>query len=74
MLWLAFVEDPDAAEEDRRRQRNRIHLHLFVPYDQAQARIDAAVSAGGRIVTDKLPGRWTLADPEGNELDIVTPS
>lgn len=71
---VIMFQQMDAAEEDRRRQRNRIHLDLFVPYDQAQARIDAAVSAGGRIVPDKLSGRCTLADPEGNEVDIVTPS
>jgi predicted enzyme related to lactoylglutathione lyase len=71
---VIMFQQMDPADEDRRRQRNRIHLDLFVPYDQAQARIDAAVSAGGRIVTGKLPGRCTVADPEGNEVDIVTHS
>lgn len=66
-----IFQELDASEEDRRRQRNRIHLDLLVPDDQAKARIAAAVAAGGRIVTD-VPGRCSLADPEGNELDIVT--
>ena len=62
----------DASEEDRRRQRNRIHVDLFVPDDQAQVRIDAALAAGGRIAyDDEAPEWWTLADPEGNEVDIA---
>lgn len=66
---VIIFQQLDAAEEDRRRQRNRIHLDLFVPSDQLQSRIDAAVAAGGSIVTGN-----TLADPEGNELTIVTTS
>ena len=67
-----FFQPMDASEEDRRRQRNRIHVDVFVPDDQAQARIDAALAAGGRIVYDaEAPEWWTLADPEGNEVDIA---
>jgi len=69
---VIMFQKMDASEEDRRQQRNRIHLDLCVPYDQAEARIDAAIAAGGRVVTDKTPGRCRLADPEGNEVDIVT--
>jgi len=55
-----------------RPQRNRIHIDLYLPEDQAKARIDAAVAAGGRIVNDAhAPGWWTLADPEGNEVDVA---
>lgn len=58
--------------DEPREQRNRIHLDLFVPADQAQARVSAAVAAGGRVVYDaNAPAWWTLADPEGNELDIA---
>ena len=43
-----------------------------MPADQAQARVAAVVAAGGRIVRDtEAPAWWTLADPEGNELDIA---
>jgi glyoxalase superfamily protein len=53
-------------------QRNRIHVDGFVPDDQALARIGSALAAGGRIVyDDRAPSWWTLADPEGNELDIA---
>lgn len=62
--------DPDHAA--RAEQRGRIHLDLFVPDDQAEARVAAAVAAGGRVVYDaEAPDWWTLADPEGNELDIA---
>ncbi|MFC7406334.1 VOC family protein [Georgenia alba] len=68
-----LVFQPMAADEaDRRAQRNRIHLDLFVPDDQARARLDAALAAGGRIVyDDEAPEWWTVADPEGNEVDIA---
>jgi pterin-4a-carbinolamine dehydratase len=67
-----FFQPMDASEDDRRRQRNRIHVDLFVPDDQARARIDAALAAGGRIAyDDEAPEWWTLADPEGNEVDIA---
>jgi pterin-4a-carbinolamine dehydratase len=58
--------------DEPREQRNRIHVDLFVPADQAEARVAAAVAAGGRVVFDaEAPDWWTLADPEGNELDIA---
>lgn len=67
-----FFQPMSASEEARRKQRNRIHVDVFVPDDQASARIDAALAAGGRIVyDDEAPEWWTLADPEGNEVDIA---
>jgi 4a-hydroxytetrahydrobiopterin dehydratase len=56
-----------------RMQRNRIHIDVYVPYDQAEARITAALAAGGHMVTDKFaPHWWVLADPEGNEACVAT--
>jgi len=50
-----------------------IHLAVWVPYDQAEARLAAALEAGGRIVRDEFaPSWWTLADAAGNEVDIST--
>ena len=50
-----------------------IHVAVWVPREQAQARIDAALAAGGRMVRDDFaPSWWTLADPAGNEADIAT--
>ncbi len=72
-LSMPFVfQNLDSTDEARRAQRNRIHIDLFVPDDQARARIDAGLAAGGRIVyDDEAPEWWTLADPEGNEVDIA---
>jgi 4a-hydroxytetrahydrobiopterin dehydratase len=50
-----------------------IHVAVWVPYEQAQARVEAALAAGGRMVRDQFaPAWWTLADPAGNEADIAT--
>ncbi|MQA01254.1 MAG: Pterin-4-alpha-carbinolamine dehydratase [Streptosporangiales bacterium] len=64
-----FFNQMDAA----RPQRNRIHLDVWVPLDQAEARVAAALAAGGHVVTDEhAPGWWVLADVEGNEACVAT--
>ena len=71
--WLNPVlvfQELDASETERRRQRNRIHVELAVPSD-AQTRLATAVAAGGRLL-DASEGRWRVADPEGNEIVIVS--
>ena len=56
-----------------RPQRNRLHLDVAVPHDQAEARIAAALAAGGHLVCDAYAPRWwVLADTEGNEACIAT--
>ena len=56
-----------------RPQRNRIHIDVDVPHDAAQARIEAAIAAGGRLLSeDAAPAFWVLADPEGNEACVCT--
>jgi pterin-4a-carbinolamine dehydratase len=58
--------------DEPREQRNRIHLDAVVPDDVATQRIDAALAAGGHLVSDAhAPFWWTLADPEGNEVDVA---
>jgi 4a-hydroxytetrahydrobiopterin dehydratase len=54
-----------------RPQRNRIHIDVFVPHDVAEARVAAALAAGGHVAADHSPEYWTLADPEGNEVDVA---
>lgn len=64
-----YVQQMDAM----RAGRNRIHIDVGVPHDQAEARVAAAVAAGGTVVNDRFaPSWWTLADPEGNEVDLAT--
>lgn len=53
--------------------RQRFHLDVHVPHDQAEARIAAALEAGGRLVTDvPAPTFWILADAEGNKACVCT--
>jgi hypothetical protein len=68
---VLVFQELDASETERRRQRNRIHIELAVPSDLAQTRLATAVAAGGRLL-DESEDRWRVADPEGNELVIVS--
>jgi 4a-hydroxytetrahydrobiopterin dehydratase len=52
-----------------------IHVAVWVAIEQAEARVAAALAAGGHIVRDDFaPSWWTLADAAGNEADIATVS
>ena len=65
-IWFQQMDAP-------RPQRNRIHIDVDVPHEAAGARIDAAIAAGGRLLSDDAaPAFWVLADPEGNESCICT--
>ncbi|MCC5474594.1 VOC family protein [Streptomyces sp. NPDC059680] len=56
-----------------RPQRNRVHIDVWVPYDQAETCIAVAIAAGGRLVTDAhAPSHWVLAGPDGNEACVGT--
>jgi 4a-hydroxytetrahydrobiopterin dehydratase len=64
-FWFQQMDAP-------RTQRNRIHIDLYLPRDQVEKRIEAALAAGGHIASDaNAPGWWTLADSEGNEVDLA---
>lgn len=78
------IEDEDAVDPRRigppiwfqdmdpvRSDRNRFHVDVFVPHDELDARVDAGVAAGGTIIRDMRPTWVTLADPEGNEVDLT---
>jgi 4a-hydroxytetrahydrobiopterin dehydratase len=65
-FWFQQMDAP-------RPQRNRVHIDVVVPHDQAQARIQAALAAGGTLGYDaEAPAFWVLADPEGNEACVCT--
>jgi 4a-hydroxytetrahydrobiopterin dehydratase len=58
---------------DARPRAGGIHLAVWVPREQAEVRLAAALAAGGRLVRDTFaPSWWTLADAAGNEVDIAT--
>lgn len=65
-VWFQQMDAP-------RQQRNRVHLDVSVPHDVAVARVEAALAAGGRLLSDRrAPAFWVLADVEGNEACICT--
>jgi 4a-hydroxytetrahydrobiopterin dehydratase len=67
----AFWFEP--MKEPRADGGGAIHIVVWVPYEQAEARIAAALAAGGRLVRHTFaPSWWTLADAAGNEVDIAT--
>jgi 4a-hydroxytetrahydrobiopterin dehydratase len=52
--------------------RGRTHIDVSVPADQAEARVAAALAAGGRLVDGThAPDWWTLASPENHKVDIA---
>ena len=52
--------------------RGRTHIDVSVPADQAEARVAAALDAGGRLVdASHAPHWWTLASPENHKIDIA---
>lgn len=63
----------EAMDEPRADGGGAIHVAVWVPYERAEARVAAALAAGGRMVRDEFaPSWWTLADAAGNEADIAT--
>ena len=65
-MWFQQMDAP-------RPQRNRVHFDITVAHDEAEARVRAAVAAGGRLADDSFaPSFWVLADAEGNEVCVCT--
>jgi 4a-hydroxytetrahydrobiopterin dehydratase len=53
--------------------RQRWHHDLWLDPAEVQPRIDAALAAGGTLVSDQeAPSFWVLADPEGNRVCLCT--
>jgi 4a-hydroxytetrahydrobiopterin dehydratase len=65
-VWFQAMDAP-------RPQRNRFHVDVAVPHEQAEECVAAALAAGGQLVSDEhAPSWWVLADAEGNEACIAT--
>lgn len=66
-VWLEGMQEP------RPDGGGAIHVAVWLPAEQAEARVAAALAAGGRLVRDDFaPSWWTLADAAGNEADVAT--
>jgi 4a-hydroxytetrahydrobiopterin dehydratase len=60
-------------EELRPDGKGSVHMVVWLPWDQAEARMQAGLDAGGRLVRHNEEEHfWTVADPAGNEIDIAT--
>lgn len=65
-VWFQQMDSP-------RKQRNRVHFDLCLPQDVVHGRLQAAITAGGQLLSDEYaPAWWVLADPEGNEICLCT--
>jgi 4a-hydroxytetrahydrobiopterin dehydratase len=52
--------------------RHAMHIDVSVPRDQVEARLAAALAAGGRIVrVEDLEATWILADRAGNKVCLA---
>jgi 4a-hydroxytetrahydrobiopterin dehydratase len=66
-FWFENMDEP------RSDGSGAVHLVVWVPWDEAEARVAAGIAAGGRIVRHNAEEKfWTLADLAGNEIDIAT--
>ena len=53
--------------------RHAMHVDVSVAREQAEARVTAALAAGGRIVDDsEAPRSWILADRAGNRVCVAS--
>ncbi|MCU1400621.1 MAG: pterin-4-alpha-carbinolamine dehydratase [Acidimicrobiales bacterium] len=65
-MWFQQMDEP-------RPERDRFHVDISVPHDVAEARVAAALAAGGTLMTDRFARSWwVLADADGNEACVCT--
>lgn len=66
LLWFQETEAHPTPKQ-------RFHLDVWVPHDARDARIEAALAAGGTMVDDtQAPAFVVLADAEGNRACVCT--
>ena len=52
--------------------RGRTHIDVSVPADEAEARVERALAAGGRLADgSRAPAWWTIASPDNHGIDIA---
>lgn len=64
-LWFHELDPPEPG-------RGRVHIDVYVPADEIEARVTAALAAGGRVANDShAPEYWSLASPDNHGVDIA---
>jgi 4a-hydroxytetrahydrobiopterin dehydratase len=67
-FWFEPMQEPRGDDGG-----GAIHVAVWVAPEYAEARVAAALAAGGHVVRDNFaPMWWTLADAAGNEVDVAT--
>lgn len=75
---LDELADPHGAHpslwfQETTQTSQRWHFDVRVPPEQVQARLAAALAAGGTLVTDAFaPAFWVIADARGNKACLTT--
>lgn len=65
-MWFQQMDEP-------RHERQRFHIDVTVSHDAAEARVAAALAAGGRLVSAQhARSWWVLADADDNEACVCT--
>lgn len=71
-LWFQGTND-GGPELPVQEPPQRWHLDVWVPEDEAEARVRAALEAGGTLVSDAAaPSYWVLADADGNRSCVCS--
>lgn len=83
IMGYDVLDDADAVDPQRRNPhvwvheltppkpgRGRVHIDISVPADQGTRRVEAALAAGGRLVSESEEG-WTIASPDNHGIDIA---
>lgn len=64
-----WFQDTDEHETPRQ----RFHLDIWVAAEEAEARVQAAIAAGGTLTDDsEAPAFWVIADSQGNRACVCT--
>lgn len=64
-VWFHPLDPPKSG-------RGRTHIDISVPRDQVDARLAAALAAGGRLADDShAPEWWTLTSPDNHGVDLA---
>lgn len=63
-VWMQALDEAKAL-------RHAMHIDVSVAREHVEARLQAALAAGGRIVDDShAPAHWTLSDRAGNRVCV----
>lgn len=74
LWWQDPHESDGVADLPDQSPQQRWHFDVWVARDEAERRVQAALHAGGRLVSDaEAPAYWVLEDDDGNRSCICTP-